>query len=126
MKQPNTSKLCALCDTHIVAKSKVCSAHRKDYEQYKNEQWFIELVKAQETQYTIDKKECVTISKLSETTLSTYLDKVSTSSNVIDKAQVIEMYKGGMRAHQIAKKLHANRYTVTKIIYRYRKSGQNN
>lgn len=117
-------KLCALCDNKIPHNHVVCPTHYKEYALYKNEQWFIELVKMQRKQAEIDRKECVTIHKLSENSLSTYLGNLSTGKNKHNKDIIIELYNKGMRPVDIAKELRLNRYTVTKIVYRFKKSGQ--
>lgn len=116
-------KVCALCDHTISHKGVVCKAHIKEYREYKDEQWFIELVETQEKQFAIDKKECVTIHKLSENTLSTYLGKMSRPIS-IPKDIIIHMHVNlGIRSYKIAKELDLKPDTVRRIINRY-KTGQ--
>lgn len=52
-----TTRLCAMCDRIIPDTFIVCHEHFADYKQYKDEEWFRELVMAQRRQFEIDNME---------------------------------------------------------------------
>lgn len=59
MSFKKTTRLCALCDTIIPDQHIVCKEHFNDYLQFKEDEWFKELVMAQRRQFEIDNLESV-------------------------------------------------------------------
>ena len=112
-------KLCALCDNRIPNTHVVCPDHYADYKVYKDEQWFKELVIMQQKQAQIDGKENVTIHKLSENTLSIYLEKEH-PTKPDNKMQIIQLNNEGLSHAKIAKRLHIPLGTVKATLRRYK------
>lgn len=119
-------KLCALCENRIPDTHVVCQDHYRAYIEYKDEQWFLELIEAQRRQAHIDRKEVVTIHKLSENTLSIYLSESlrAKSKPMLPREQIIALYEEGYRAYEIAKILHMAQNKVRVVISRHKRNNR--
>lgn len=116
----NRLKLCALCDNRIVHTNIVCQDHIKEYHLYQNEQWFIEMVAAQQRQYEIS------VDELRATTnrTATSLQKSRKTHNKLttkQKTDISRMFTSGMRPAKIARELKLSFETVRKHIQRNHK-----
>lgn len=109
-----TTRLCAMCDRVIPDTFIVCHEHFADYKQYKDEEWFRELVMAQRRQFEIDNME----SLLGVIHTKTYQRLTDSEKQAI---KFLRFKKLGPKS--ISKLLGINVETIKKYIY-HRSNGK--
>lgn len=110
------ARRCALCDTVINFKYKVCHVHMPELRQYSKETWFQELIKSETRQQYIDLKES---ELLDESTLSS---KASPQTNYLNKPAILRLHSEGKTVKEIASELGVKENSVRQCILRERKT----
>jgi DNA-binding NarL/FixJ family response regulator len=114
-------KRCFLCDTLIYYNRAACKEHAALYNQYKDEQWCIEIVAMENRQGYIESKETTSITSVQPKVLL-LAHPLESKANIYEnrRKEVLNLYMHGMRIKDIAIKLSMSLGTVKSIVRRAR------